>query len=142
MLDGGNAPNENRAWLLSVRECQFLMDLRDGVGAKVFPEMERGYLKGAKFYTTTAIPTNLTVTIGTARPNSSEIYYVEASELLIGNTPTMELDVSNVAAYWDGSATVSAFSKDMVVSRLIMEKDFNVRHPHSIAYMQGVDWGF
>jgi hypothetical protein len=117
------------------------MDLRDGNGNLGFPEMQRGMLKGSMYRTTTQIPNNLTIAALSNRPNCSEIYYVEATELIVADTPTMDLKVSDEAAYFDGSAVVSAFSRDVVVYRLILEHDFNIRHPQSAAYMQGVDWG-
>jgi spore coat polysaccharide biosynthesis protein SpsF (cytidylyltransferase family) len=116
------------------------MDLLDSNGNARYPEMQRGMLKGSPYMTTTQIPENLTVTIGSSRPNCSEIYYLEASELIIADAPTYELQVSTEAAYHDGSNVQAAFSQDAAVFRLIVEHDFIQRRPQASAYMQGVDW--
>lgn len=142
-LANGKVPTRFRYYILTPRTEQYLMDLRDGgsTGVKAFPEMERGELRGARYVTTTQIPDNLTIAALSSRTDCSEIYYVEASELLIADTPLMDLQYSDTAAYYDGSAVVSAFSKDMGVFRLMMEHDFNIRHGVSVAMLQGVDWG-
>ncbi len=135
-----NMPKRNRYWVFSPRTEQYLMDLLDSNGNARYPEMARGMLKGSPYLTTTLVPENLTVTIGSARPNSSEIYYVEASELIIADAPTYELQVSTEAAYHDGTNVQAAFSQDAAVFRLIVEHDFIQRRPQASAYMQGVDW--
>lgn len=140
-LANGNVPNRNRYWVLSPRSEQFLMDYTDSNGNYVFPEMQRGMLRSAPYLTTTQIPDNLNVTIGSARPNSSEIYYVESSEIIIGDTPTFDLAVSDTAAYHDGTNVQAAFSRDEVVFRLMVEHDLKMRHDVSVSYMQGVNWG-
>jgi HK97 family phage major capsid protein len=136
-LSETNLPNRNRYWIFTPRIEQYLMDLLDSNGNARYPEMARGMLKGSPYKTTTQIPNNLTVL---TRPNSTEIYYVEASELIIADAPTYELQVSTEAAYHDGSNVQAAFSQDAAVFRLIVEHDFIQRRAQASAYMQGVDW--
>jgi HK97 family phage major capsid protein len=131
-----NTPNRNRYFIMSPRSEQYLMDLRDGNGNYAFPEMERGILRNTPFLVTTQIPENLGV--GT---DKSEILYVEASEMYIGDTMTMDLQLSLEAAYNEGSGLVSAFQTDTAVFRLILEHDTGLRHPTSVAYLSGVNWG-
>lgn len=137
-LANSNVPMLNPAWIMSPRSERFLMDLRDGNGNYAFPEMERGTLRGYLYRTTTQIPNNLTVS-GTN--NTSEIYFLDASELIIGDTTTFQLQVSIEAAYYDGSNVQAAFSQDAAVFRLITEHDTAARHNESFAYLNRVTWG-
>lgn len=97
--------------------------------------MQTGLLRGVPFRATTAVPINLGG--GTA----SEVYLADFSEVLIGETGSIAIDVSTEAAYHDGSAVVSAFSKDQTVIRLIMANDLAVRHLEAVAVLDGVTWG-
>jgi len=125
-------------FILSPRSERYLMDLRDGNGNMAFPEMERGLLRSLPYRVTTQIPETLTVGGVTL---CTEVYVVEATELLIGDTKTFELQVSTEAAYWDGSAVQAAYSQDSAVFRLITENDFQIRHNASVAYLEKVIWG-
>lgn len=132
------APFRNPVWILSARSERFLMDLRDGNGNLAFPEMERGILRQYPYVVSTQIPENLTTD---AVSLCSEIYFVDASEILIGETPTYQLAVSTEAAYHDGTNVQAAFSQDAAVFRLIIEHDFYLRHNRSVAMMEKVIWG-
>ena len=124
-------------WIMSPRSYVYLLGLRDSNGNKAFPEMAQGQLKGYPFATTTAIPNNLAVT-GT---NESEIYFADFADVLVCEVPGLEIAVSSEAAYYDGSAVVSAFSKDQTVIRVIAQHDLVMRHAESVAVLSDVDWG-
>lgn len=126
----------NPYYIMAPRSELYLMDLRDGNGNIAFPEMASGLLRGIPFLTTTSVPVNLGGTT-----DESEVYLVDASELIVADAPTFELDVSNVAAYDDGGTVKAAFSNDSVVFRLIAEHDTAIRHDESVAYLSGVKWG-
>lgn len=136
-LEGADSPMDNCYFLMSPRTKRYLMDLRDGNGNMAFPEVARGELRGYPFLTTTQIPNNLTVS-GTT--GCSELYFLDASELIIADTPTFDVKVSDTAAYHDGSNVVAAFSKDAVVFRVIVEHDTALRHAVSAAYLNRVTW--
>ena len=135
-LSNVDTPMIAPAYIMAPRSEQFLLDMRDANGNYAFPEMQRGKLRSFPYFTTTQIPINLGV--GT---NKSEIYFFDATELIIGDTPTMELQVSMEAAYHDGTNVQAAFSQDAVVFRLIKEHDTAIRHPLSVAYLKDVEWG-
>lgn len=130
-----NVPFRNRYFLFHPNVEQTLMDMRDDNGNLGFPEMERGLLRGTKYLTTTQIPINLG-----GGTNATEVYYFEASEFMIGDTPTMDLQLSLEAAYNDGAGVVSAFQMDAGVFRLIREHDTAMRHNVSVAYLSGPTW--
>lgn len=112
------------------------MDLRDGNGNIAFPEMLQGMLRGFPYRTTTAIPINLG-----GGTNASEVYFLDASEVIIADAPTFELQTSFEAAYDDAGTVKAAFSNDSVVFRLITEHDTAARHDTSVAYLTAVLWG-
>lgn len=125
-------------WLMAPRSKVYLGDLRTTNGEKVYPEVEASnMLRGYPIGVTTNIPINLAVT----DTNESEIYFVDFADVVIGEVPTMTIDVSSEAAYHDGSNVVAAFSLDQTVIRVIMENDLVVRHGYSVAVLKDVDWG-
>jgi HK97 family phage major capsid protein len=123
-------------YLMAPRTENYLRNLRDGNGNKAFPEMERGLLNGYPFKSTTQIPVNLAVT-GT---NESEIYLVDFADAIIAQATGLIIDVSDTAAYHDGSNVVATFSLDQTVIRVIAEHDFGMRHEGSVAVLKDVDW--
>lgn len=136
-LANADVPMLNGYYILSPRSENYLMYLRDGNGNLAFPEMRDGRLMGFPYKVTTSIPINL----GTSPSNKSEVYFVDASELIIADSPLFDVAVSTEAAYWDGSAVQAAFSKDQVVFRLMVGHDTGLRHAQSVAYLSGVTWG-
>lgn len=131
-----DTPMLNPCFIMHPRSERFLMDLRDGNGNLAFPEMKDMMLRGFPYKTTTTVPVNLGGTT-----NESEIYFVDASELIIADAPTFELQTSFEAAYDDAGTVKAAFSNDSVVFRLIVEHDTAIRHNTSVAYLSGVKWG-
>lgn len=124
------------AWIMAPRSLIYLMDLRDGNGNLAWPTLsqERPTLRGKPVYTTTQIPVNLNST-------ESEVMLVEAAHLIIGDAPRVGFDSSNVAAYLDGGTMKASFAERKVVTRLVMENDFNTLYDKAIAVLTEVKWG-
>lgn len=122
-------------WLMSPRTWSYLTTLRDGNGNRAFPEMIDGMLKGFPFAVSSQIPENL------GGGTESEVYFVAFSDVVVAQDPRVELEVSNVAAYHDGSNVQAAFSLDQTVLRLIMNDDLIVRHSEAVSVLTGVTWG-
>lgn len=124
-------------WIFSPRTNIYLRSIRDGNGNYAFrTEMESGLLLGYPFRVTSQIPENLG-----ANGNETEIYLADFVDVVIGDSMQLTLDVSDTAAYHNGSTIVAAFSLDQTVIRAIAEHDLGVRHPESVAVMSGVTWG-
>ena len=135
-LEENNVRMIRPAWLMSPTTKQYLMTVRDGNGNYAFrDEMMRGTLWGFPFAYTTQIPANLGV--GT---NESEVYLVDMADAVIGEAADIMLDVSTDAAYVEGGATISAFSRDQTVVRAISEHDFGMRHDASVSIITAVKW--
>lgn len=126
----------NPGWLMAPRTEFYLLSVRDANGNFAYrDEMLRGTLWGMPYGSTTEIPTNL----GTGG-NESEIMLIDFADVLLGESNTLEVMASDVAAYFDGSQVQAAFSLDQTVLRLIAHHDLAVRHEESLSVMTGVLW--
>jgi HK97 family phage major capsid protein len=135
-LAGSNVSLDNLACFMAPRTALYLRYLRESAGGNyVFPEMADGMLAGAKVWQTTQLP----ITLGGG--TESEIIFANMAHVLIGETMGVRIDVSDTAAYHDGSNVVAAFSKDQTVIRVIVEHDLGVRHPEAVAVLTGSTWG-
>lgn len=123
------------AWIMAPRSRMHLEFLRDATGFKAFPEVESMRLKGYPIFETNVVPTNLGG--GTA----TELYLADMADAVIGEEQGIELKVSDVAAYHNGSQVVSAYSLDQTVVRAITKHDFCLRHDRSAAIVTGITWG-
>ena len=125
------------AWFFSPRTFVFLKTLRNPTsGQYAFPEMQgtTPTLLGYKVAYTSQIPTNLSGT-------NSEAYFANMADVIIGEGANLILDVSSEAAYVDASgATISAFSQDQTVIRVIEENDFATRYEQAVTVMTAVSF--
>jgi HK97 family phage major capsid protein len=123
-LEEANSAMRMPGWVLSPRTKQFLADLYNDKGVKVYPEIANGYLKGYPFATTTNVPSNLG-----ASSNESEITFADFSDVLIGETGQYEVSFSKEATYKDASGNLqSAYSNNQSVLRLVTANDIGFRH--------------
>ncbi len=137
-LLNNNVPMTRPAWYFAPRTWNFLMTVQNSNGFYVFrEEMMRGQLWGWPYGYTTSVPINLTDQGGTTE---SEVYLVDLDDAVIGEAANLLIDVSNEAAYFDGSQVISAFSQDTTVLRAIEEHDFAMRRAESVALLNGVTW--
>jgi HK97 family phage major capsid protein len=137
-LENNNVPGLALYWIMAPRTKKFLMNMRDGNGNRIYPELSTSTptLRGIEVKTTTNIPINLSP--GTA----SEIMLVDASQQLIGQNPRVNIAASTETTYQDaGGNWVSAFQRNETVLRMIVYNDINTQHPESIAILTGVRWG-
>lgn len=126
------------AWFISPTVKYGLMAARDANGALVWaPEMATGKLYGIPFFVTQNIPSNLG-----GSTDESEVYLVEMSHVMVGDDPMgVQVQMSDGAAYHDGSAVVAGFSRDESVVRLIQRIDMILRQDgNEAAVMEQVDW--
>jgi HK97 family phage major capsid protein len=134
-----NIPMSNVHWLFSPRTMMNLSIVRITNGPYAFrDEMARGTLWGYPFFVTTTVPN--TLTIG-ANSDTSEIYLVDANEIVIGDSQRLLIDASGDAAYEEGGTVKAAFTRDETVIRAISEHDMVVRREQAVAVATGVRWG-
>lgn len=85
---------------------------------------------------TSSIPTNLG-----GGSNESELYLLEASQFVIGETLNMSVEEFNGGTYTDASsAMVSGIDTDETILRLIHEVDCALRHTNAVAGCTGVNY--
>ncbi len=126
----------NPGWLLTPAAFVYLATVRDGNGNFAFrAELMDGRLWGFPVGVSNQIPSNTG-----AGANESEIYFVDFADVVIGDGAALELESTTEASYWDGTTYQSAFSKDMLLMRAIMEHDLVMRHPESVAVIIAAKW--
>ena len=127
-------------WAMAPRTYMKLFGLRDGNGNKIYPEMEKGMLKGWPIRHTTTIPVNLdTSTAG--NNNETEIYFADWNDVVIGESDSMTIDFSREATYKDSGGTlVSAFSRNQSLIRVVKEHDVAFRHPEGLILGTEIPW--
>lgn len=125
------------AWLFATRTYMFLITQTTGAPERFIwrEEMLQGKLLGYPFFVTDQIPVN----IGTGS-DSSEVYFGDFVDAVIGENRNLEIAVSNEAAYHDGTNVIASFSQDQTVIRAILRHDFALRHDKSFSVMSEVDW--
>lgn len=128
MAMDGNSNMISCGWGMSNRTYMKLFGLRDGNGNKVYPEMASGLLKGYPIQRTSAIPANLG-----AGGKETEIYFADFNDVVIGEDGNMKVDFSKEATYIDADGnTVSAFSRNQSLIRVVTEHDIGFRHPEGL----------
>ncbi len=125
-------------WIMRPGVKNFLANLRHPTtGFKVYPSIDAsGDLKGYPIYTTTQIPNNLG-----GGGNETEIYFLDAAEIMVGSSQQITLATSTEAAFVDGGGnTVSAFQRGLTLMRAVEEHDMAPAHDEAIAVIEGVAW--
>lgn len=123
-------------WLISPRTERRLKTIRTGVNENYAfrDEMKGGTLNGHPFAVTTQIPEDL------GGGTETEVYFCEFSEVVVGESLDLIVEASSVAAYNDGVALRSAFSRDQTVIKTLMQHDIGMRHDFGVAVITGVEW--
>jgi HK97 family phage major capsid protein len=138
LLQNGMSRMIKPAWFMAPTILEYIRTRRDSVGGFYYmQEISSGTLDGFPYFLSQQIPTNL------GSGNGSEIYLVDMADVVIGDTLNVQVDASDVAAYYgtDGKV-VSTFQRDQSLFRVITEHDFNMRHLQSLAVATTSDWMF
>jgi HK97 family phage major capsid protein len=116
-------------WLFNPQQWRYLTTVQTGLGTHAFrEEMLRGTLWGFPFRVSTQV-------------EDDTVYFGAFAHAVIGEAMGLSVDVSDTAAYSDGSNVVAAFSQDQTVIRVIVEHDFALRHDKAFALIDTVTWG-
>ena len=139
-LKNADIPLITPGWIMAPRTEQKLATVQNANGVFAFrDEVINGTLWGWPIGTTTNVPITLDAT-GAGNDNESEVYLVDFSQVLIGESQSLLVDSSQEAAYHDGSNVQAAFSLDQTVVRAIAEHDLGMRHDKAVAMLTGVTW--
>jgi HK97 family phage major capsid protein len=139
-LKNADIPLITPGWIMAPRTEQKLATIQNANGVFAFrDEIIAGTLWGWPIGSTTNVPITLDTT-GSGNNNESEVYLVDFSQVLIGESQSLMVDSSQEAAYHDGSNIQAAFSLDQTVVRAIAEHDLGMRHDKAVAMLTGVTW--
>ena len=143
-LRGQNVPFVRPVWIMGPRALGYLQTVRDGNGNFAFPETRSGSGTGPDagqlwqwpIAWTNSIPENLGGGV------DSEVYLVDFSEVILGESSGLEITASREATYTDSTGSlVSAFDRDETVIKAIARHDLAMRHVESVGYLDTVRWG-
>lgn len=134
-LLNSNIPMVRPGWIMSPRTMIFLSTIRDAQGNFAFPEMSQGLLRGKPYRITTQVPDN----IG-GLSTGSELYLTEFSQFIIGESLTLEIEVTKGGTYHDGSALVSGISQDQTVVSALTGHDTAMRQLRAAVMLNDVRW--
>lgn len=136
LLEEANVSLVRPGWVMRPAVRNYLAELRNSVGAKVYPEIDaENALHGYPIHKTTQIPANL------GSGADSEIYFADFWEIVIGDSMSIALSVHDGGAYVDGGgATHSGVQRDFTLIRAISEHDMAPDHDEAISVITGVDW--
>jgi HK97 family phage major capsid protein len=140
-LELANVPMIKPVWFMSPRTKLAIMRAA-GPGAEGTNSLERemvemGTLRGFPFYATVQIPTNL----GTDG-DESELYLVDMSEVLIGDSLNLEIEVFPNGAWSNSGTIVSGISNDQTVIRALSKHDINLRHTTAGVVVKELSWAY
>lgn len=126
-LMGKNIPMISVGWTFSGRAWAWLYNLKTSTGAYIYrAEMDQGKLLGYPFF----VSNQISYTAGS--PGYVDIFLGDFSEFYDATQMEMQMEASREATYVDdAAATVSAFSNDQTVLRLLTLHDYNIRHKES-----------
>ena len=137
LVDDANIPGDRYGWMLNPRTKYHLASLRTDDGYLVFfQELMNGMLFGHPYAMTKNIPRNLN-----AGGDETEIYFGDFSQLIIGDTLSVQVEMADAASWVQGATTHHGFQEDTSLLRLIHESDITMRHDSAFAVIEGVDWG-
>ena len=136
-------------FVMSAASHQYLCGLTNNLGLPVFPSLE---LEGTLLGYNVAVTNNIPDTIATATGSTntplanaaglSEVYFVDARQMVIGDTLNLSVAMSQDGTWVDPvSGTMqSMFQQDVTGIRVIAEHDFALRHPLGASVLVGVQW--
>lgn len=138
-LKDANVPMLNPVWFAGNRAEAALEALvaSGGNGSnQLETELASGKLRGFPVFFTNQIPENLG-----GDGDESELYLVDMSEVIIGDSMNLEVETFVGGAYHNGSSVVSGISNDLMVIRAISKHDINMRHTVSGVVVTELSWG-
>lgn len=136
-MRAANLPQLRPTWLMSNRTSLYLSTKRGANGEKIYPTMEG---KSPTFWGVPVILSNQIVDNGGVTTDETEIYLVDMGHFYMGETGQMSLSVSEEASYVAAGVTISAFSRNQSVVRLVGAHDFLLRRPQAAVVIKGVRW--
>jgi HK97 family phage major capsid protein len=134
-LMNANVAMVNVGYVLNPTTYNYLKNILNANGVRVFPELDAMTLRGYPVGLTTQVPSNMG-----GSTNESEVYFVNFIDFVIADVEAYDVKVSSEASYMDGSTLVSAFSRDETVLNIIARHDCGMRYDRAAAVLTGAVW--
>lgn len=140
LVYGNNVPYSNPVWWMSPRTYFYLLGMKTANSVDAWPELKDFMWFGAPVKITSSIlNTYGTYVAGTG--TDSEVYFGEASKIVIGDTQNIDVKFLEDAAYVDSSGnTIAGASTLESVFRVVESTDILLRYPLSFAVIRKVAW--
>ena len=137
MGDAG-LPMSRIGWGMSWRSWRHLFNLTFAADQKYAfrDELITGNLLGFPFRRSSNIPKNLG-----GGSNESELYCMELDNLIIGRGEAIAFDMSTEASVNVSGSAQHAFQRALMIIRMMVGMDIQVRHPEAVQIITGLTWG-
>lgn len=135
-VESANVIMENGCYIMSSRSRSYLGSLRTTLGVYVFEEL-RGLnptFNGYPVYVTNNIPNNL------GGGTESEIYFVDASKIIIGDGVDMQIKVITEGNYLRGGVQQSTSINDETAFTFMSETDLCLLYDQAGSVLTGVTY--
>lgn len=139
LVVAANVQLSSPAWIMSSRTQFGIAGIIDAGGGTPFLAGLTGNpprLFGHQAGISNQIPENLG-----AGTNESEAFFVEMSNVMVGDQMSIEVKAFDGGAYHDGSNVISGLSQDQTVFRAISNVDIGLRHDRTGTVLTGVTIG-
>lgn len=137
LLKKANIPMESFAWMLGpTNEAAILNAVGPGgEGANVLERElgEQGKLRGKPAHVSNQV---------TEGVSSADFLGFDMSQVIIGDSQNMEIEVFPNGTFHNGSAVVSGISTRQTVIRAVSKHDIGLRYSKAGIRVTGVTWGF
>lgn len=140
LVYGNNVPYSNPVWWMSPRTYFYLLGLKTANSVDAWPELKEMMWFGAPVKITSSI-LNTYGTYVAGAGTDSEVYFGEASKIVIGDTQNIDVKFIEDAAYVDSSGnTIAGASTLESVFRVVESTDILLRYPLAFAVIRKVAW--
>lgn len=145
-LIAANVPMTSPVWLMNPTTLNSLSHIREGTGAKAFPETERGMLGAYPVIASTVVGTDSVIltdasTVAIASDYAPIIDVSEDATLVMESDQALVTDISSeILATTAADRIQSMYQHDQVAIRLKMAIDWVRRHDTGTDHLTGVAW--
>jgi HK97 family phage major capsid protein len=124
-------------WIMSWRTWRYLFNLKFAVNDTYVhrAELLSGTLLGFPYRRSSNVPKNL------GGGTESELYCLDMDQVVVGRGEAVAFEMSTEAGATIGGNQVNAFQKNLMLIRMMVGTDIQVRHPKAVQIVTGITWG-
>lgn len=136
-VEGADVSIESGCWIMNSRQKAYIGNVSSTNDINIFQEINQANptLKGYPVFVTSGIPNTL------GGGTESEIYFVDASKIIIADSQNVTINASDTASYTDSTGTlVSAYDRDETVFSAQLETDIYLKYAKAGSMLTGVTY--